>query len=190
MTYILCLSRSLACFQSSLGYHTWGWKKRHINTGCWIHLLCTPFLITSSLEHIKMGSAHPCESEMYVCSLCNHTFSTQGSLKRHWETILRQSGSFSCQVCSKHFYRKDHLGRHMKMHQLAVLLGDSAACPTDVTTDLPLPPPSPPPKRHGETPVCNLCTKTFTSQKTLMRLWQTVRRQSGGFSCQVCHRCF
>ena len=93
-------------------------KKTHVNTGCWIHLLCTPFLITLSLDRTKMGSAHASESEIYVCSLCNQSFSTQGSLKRNRESVqCRQSGGFSCQVCSKRFYRKDHLGRHMKVHQ-------------------------------------------------------------------------
>ena len=59
----------------------------------------------------------------------------------------------------------------------------------DATVDLPpLPPPppppqplSPPPKRHDETPVCDLCARTFASQKTLKGHRQTVHRQSGGF---------
>ena len=122
-------------------------------------------------------------SQMYVCSLCNQTFSTQGSLKRHRETVHRQSGGFSCQVCGKRFYRKDHLGRHMKIHQPATLFGHLAACPTDATVDLP--PPSPP-KRHGQTPMCDLCAKTFARQKALKRHQQTLHRQSDGFSCRVC----
>ena len=144
----------------------------------------------SSLGRIKRGSAHHCGSEMYVCSLCNQTFSTQGSLKRHRETVHRQSACFSCQVRSQRFCRKDYLGKHMKIHQSAVLFGDSAACPTDATVDLPPPPlpPSLPPKRHGETPVCDLCAKTFSSQKALKRHRQTVHHQSGGFSCRVCDR--
>ena len=28
----------LACLQFSLGCYTWGWKKRHVNTWCWIHV--------------------------------------------------------------------------------------------------------------------------------------------------------
>ena len=127
---------------------------------------------------------------MYICNLCNWSFSTQGSLKRHRESVHHQSAGFSCQVCSKRFYRKDHLGRHMKMHQ-------TAACLTDATVDLPPPPPSPPPpspvpppERHGERPVCDLCAKSFASQKTLKRHRQTVHRQSGGFLCRVCDRHF
>ena len=85
------------------------------------------------------------------------------------------------------------LQRHLKTHQPPVLLTHSAACPMDATVDLlppKLPSPSPPPKRHDETPICDVCAKTFASQKTLKRHRQTVHRQSGGFSCRVCNRCF
>ena len=67
------------------------------------------FLHTSSLARIKGGAAHPSESDVYVCDLCNRRFSTQGSLKRHRESVHRQSAGFSCQVCAQRFYRKDHL---------------------------------------------------------------------------------
>ena len=127
---------------------------------------------------------------MYVCDLCNRSFSTQGSLKRHQESVHRQSAGFSCQVCGQRFYRKDVLQRYLKMHR--------AACPTDATVDLapppppsPLPPPSSPaPESRDERPVCYLCAKTFASQKTLKRHRQTVHRQSDGFSCRVCDRRF
>ena len=135
-------------------------------------------LFWSSLARIKMGSAHPSESYMYVCDLCNQSFSTQGNLKRYRESVHHQSAGFSCQICSKRFYRKDHLGRHMKMNLPAVeVRRDLLGCSTDATVDLPPPPlppsssppppppppPSPPPKKHGETPVCDLCAKTFAS---------------------------
>ena len=145
---------------------------------CAVH---TPFLVTSSLPHIKRVPLTPqsqSESDMYVCDLCNWSFSTQGSLKRHRESVHRQSGDFSCRVCGQRFYRKDHLGRHLKTHQ--------AACPTDKTfVDLLPPPPSPvpPPESHGERPVCDLCATTFASQKTLKRHRETIHGQSDGFSC-------
>ena len=118
---------------------------------------------------------------MYACNLCNRSFSTQGSLKRHRESVHRQSVGFSCQVCGQRFYRKDHLGRHMKVHRPAVLvrrnlLGISAGA----TVDLPPPLPSPaPPESHGERPLCDLFTKSFASQKTLKRHRQTIHRPSG-----------
>ena len=86
-------------------------------------LFLHPFLHTSSLPRIKGGAAHHCELEMYVCDLCNRSFSTQGSLKRHRESVHRQSVGFSCQVCGQRFYRKNVLQRHLKTHR--------AACPTD-----------------------------------------------------------
>ena len=131
---------------------------------------------------------------MYVCDLCNRNFSTQGSLKRHRESVHRQSVGFSCQVCDQCFYRKDHLGRHMKVHQpVEELRSDLLGISADASVDL-LPPPSPsppspsppsptPPESHGERPVCDLCAKSFASQKTLKRHRQAVHRQSGGFSC-------
>ena len=57
----------------------------------------------------KKGAAHHCELEMYVCDLCNQSFSTQGSLKRHGESVHPQSAGFSCRVCSQRIYRKDVL---------------------------------------------------------------------------------
>jgi len=81
----------------------------------------------------------------------------------------------------------------MKTHQLAAFFGHSAVSPTNAMVDPAAPPPPspvPPLKRHGERPVCDLCAKSFTSQKTLKRHRQTVHRQSGGFSCRVCDRRF
>ena len=39
-------------------------------------------------------------------------FASQKTLKRHRETVHRQSGGFSCRVCDRHFYRRDQLKRH------------------------------------------------------------------------------
>ena len=134
------------------------------------------------------------QSDMYVCDLWIRSFSTQGSLKRHRGSAHHQSAGFSCQVCSKRFYRIDHLGRHMKTHQPAELLGHSVACATDATVDLlpppRPPPPSPPPKKHRETPVRDVCAKSFASQKALKKHRETVHRQSGGFLCRVCDQRF
>ena len=69
------------------------------------------------------------------------------------------------------------------------LLGVSADASVDSS---PPPPPSPvpPPDSHGKRPVCDLCTKSFASQKTVKRHRQTVHRQSGGFACRVCEQRF
>ena len=72
----------------------------------------TPLLLASSLAGIKGGAAHHCELEMYVCDLCNQSFSTQQSLKRHRESVPRQSDGFSCRVCDRRFYRRDNLRKH------------------------------------------------------------------------------
>ena len=91
---------------------------------CAVH---NPFLITSSLARIKGGAAHPSESDMYVCDLCNRSFSTQGSLKRHRESVHRQSPPPPspspapperhverpvCDLCTKIFASQKTLKRH------------------------------------------------------------------------------
>ena len=67
------------------------------------------------------------------------------------------------------------LQRHLKTHR--------AACPTDKTfVDLPPPPPSPvppPPESHSERLMCDLCTKSFASQKMLKRHRQVIHHTSG-----------
>ena len=144
-------------------------------------LLCTPPLAHVIAASYKKSAAHHCELEMYVCNLCNQSFSTQGSLKRHQESVHRQSAGFSCQVCGKRFYRKDHLGRHMKVHQSAVLFSHSAACPMDATVAAAATTTAAAAFSSSQEAVCDLCAKTFASQKTMKRHRQTVHRQSGGF---------
>ena len=79
----------------------------------------------------------------------------------------------------------------MNVHRPAVEVRcDLLGCSTDTTVDSPPLPPSPPPEKHGETPVCDVSAKSFASQKTPKRHRETVRRQSGGFSCRVCDRHF
>ena len=82
----------------------------------------------------KKGAAHPSESDMSVCDLCNQSFSTQGSLKRHQESVHHHLAGFSCQVCSQRFYRKDHLGRHPKVYRPPVeVRRDLLGCSMDAT---------------------------------------------------------
>ena len=77
-----------------------------MTTDSWLlELLCNPFdhVIAGSY---KKGSAHHCEPEMYVCNLCNQSFSTQGSLKRHQESVHRQSASVSFKYATNSFTGK------------------------------------------------------------------------------------
>ena len=58
----------------------------------------------------KGGAPHPSESDMYVCSLCNWSFSTQGRLKRHSESVHRQSAGFLVKYAANTFTGKTTWG--------------------------------------------------------------------------------
>ena len=90
----------------SLSLHLGIEKKKHVSSvNCFLYPLFAHVIAAS----YKKGAAHHCKLEMYVCDLCNQSFSTQGSLKRHGESVHPQSAGFSCRVCSQRIYRKDVL---------------------------------------------------------------------------------
>ena len=147
---------------------------------------CTPLV-----HDVSCCFAHLSEAEMYACSLCDKTFSIQRSLKRHRESVHRQSAGFSCQVCNKHLYRQDVLRKHMKSHQPAVpapdVRGPSAAFPLDSAAKLQKEPPL---AKHREMLVCDVRCKTFSTQKTLKRHPDSTHHQSAGFACRLCNQRF
>ena len=127
---------------------------------------------------------------MYVCDLCNQSFSTQGSLKRHRESVHRQSASFSCQVCSQRFYRKDVLQRHLKTHRAAVLFTIQRLVQRMRVLTYRRRRPLHLPRGMARRPSATFAPRRSLARKTLKRHRQTVHHQSGGFSCRVCDRRF
>ncbi|CAH8546900.1 unnamed protein product [Heterobilharzia americana] len=55
-----------------------------------------------------------CQHGTYRCHICKAQFTQRSNLQRH---ALKHVGfkPFECRVCSKAYYRKDHLMRHMEM---------------------------------------------------------------------------
>ena len=65
--------------------------------------------------------------------------------------------------------------------------GPSAACPPDSAAKLPE---EPPPEKHGEMHVCDVCRKTFSTQKAQKRHRESTHCQSAGFACRLCGQHF
>ena len=120
-------------------------------------------LMTSSLYYKKARSLLR-NRDAFVQHLWEEFLYKESEVTKSTVHTHRQSASFSCQVCSKHFYRirKDVLKKHMKTHQPTVaavppsadaekpvndLHNDSLECPPDLASSLPE---EPSPKKHRE----------------------------------------
>ncbi|GIY09149.1 hypothetical protein CDAR_535101 [Caerostris darwini] len=54
------------------------------------------------------------------CSVCQKSFSTPGSLKRHMELHMFQRKNFVCQICGKRFSWKTDWSNHVRLkHNVA-----------------------------------------------------------------------
>ena len=73
---------------------------------------------------------------MYLCSLCDKSFSSKRTLRGHQESTHRKSASFSYHVCSKRFHSKDVLKENLKMHKPTVAVAPPSAEPEKPVNDL------------------------------------------------------
>jgi hypothetical protein len=51
------------------------------------------------------------------CLICDKTFSSKSSLRKHLDSVHVQNSCFECDKCSKKFQRKENLSVHMKVHK-------------------------------------------------------------------------
>ena len=55
-------------------------------------------------------------SKMFVCDLCNRTFSNASNLTRHKHIIHDGQKPFECEICRKRFSLKQNLQSHQRIH--------------------------------------------------------------------------
>ncbi|GIX82198.1 hypothetical protein CEXT_471661 [Caerostris extrusa] len=73
----------------------------------------SPFLLVPSKSVPELGAGN-------CCSVCQKSFSTPGSLKRHMELHMFQRKNFVCQICDKRFSWKTDWRNHVRLkHNMA-----------------------------------------------------------------------
>ena len=58
----------------------------------------------------------PCVFQAYRCYMCDVSFTTKGSLKRH-VSVHSEDRPFMCPYCQKTFKRSVYCKKHMKIHK-------------------------------------------------------------------------
>lgn len=95
----------------------------------------------------------------HKCTICNKTFNSNSSLKKH-RTVIHQASfatSFPCDICGKQFMYKSSFNVHIQTHNKMKKLQE-----------------------------CNECQQMFTNQKSFARHLDTHRKKVK-YECCVCH---
>ena len=122
----------------------------------------------------------------YTCHICNETFPTASSLKKH---ILKhpKENSYICPICDKSFTQSSHLRRHHKRHSL-VKKHQCEVCSKSFTQKAFL-------KTHllvhtGQKPhECSICGKKFT-QSSGLKVHLRIHSGERPYQCLVCSKTF
>ena len=64
------------------------------------------------VEHKKYN--HPEESDFIFCHLCTYKTPAKNSLKKHIAMVHQKIKRFACDQCSRQFYMKSQLTKHIK----------------------------------------------------------------------------
>ena len=63
-------------------------------------------------KHIK--EVHKRKKNEVICKICENTFRTQQSLKRHVVSIHEEKKLYECETCGKNFGLQQNLRTHIK----------------------------------------------------------------------------
>ena len=64
----------------------------------------------------KPTSSHLSLSRIFLCELCDATFTSSSGLKSHTNCIHLKKYPYVCSICGKRFTLKEHYSDHMSMH--------------------------------------------------------------------------
>ncbi|XP_069668751.1 uncharacterized protein [Periplaneta americana] len=104
----------------------------------------------------------------HCCHHCNKCFSTASALRVHITGTHLGCRSYQCEICGKGFIQKNHLIRHMKVH--------------DNSKDM----------KNTKPFLCGKCPRTFKTENKLESHTKIEHQEPGErpYSCEICNKRF
>jgi len=132
-------------------------------------------------KHLQQFHSKVCA--VFDCHICNATFNTEKSLKRHAIVVHRNQTPFICHICNIEFKHKFSLKKHIVYFHDKRKLFECSICNAKFKTKQML-------KAHvlkvHESQKCSICDATFTFKTHLRRHISSVHRDQL-FNCSICN---
>uniref|UniRef100_H2YXE0 C2H2-type domain-containing protein n=1 Tax=Ciona savignyi TaxID=51511 RepID=H2YXE0_CIOSA len=120
----------------------------------------------------------------FMCSICGRFYSKKIYLQKH---MKQHSEDLACPICGKELVTKEGMKTHMLGHK-GIKNYTCEICAKSFVSKKTL---SVHQNLHSvNRPICTICHREFTQERSLLRHIKNVHEHEKRFSCQICGKCF